>query len=111
LIPLEVFIPTHSRLHDKNRQPSRLFILFICVHPVYLWLKIFQIEKPNPHPMTKIAILSDIHANLPALEAVLREVEQSEAGRIAISLTGPESPSGSLRARFSASQNARTRTT
>ncbi len=27
-------------------------------------------------------MLADIHANLPALEAVLREVEQSEAGRI-----------------------------
>ena len=32
--------------------------------------------------MQKIAILSDIHANLPALEAVLREVEQCGAGRI-----------------------------
>lgn len=30
----------------------------------------------------KIAILSDIHANLPALNAVLRDVEQSGAGRI-----------------------------
>ena len=32
--------------------------------------------------MQKIAILSDIHANLPALETVLREVKQSGAGRI-----------------------------
>lgn len=32
--------------------------------------------------MQKIAILSDIHANLPALEAELRDVEQSGAGRI-----------------------------
>lgn len=31
--------------------------------------------------MQKIAILSDIHANLPALEAVLRDVEQCGAGR------------------------------
>ena len=32
--------------------------------------------------MQKIAILSDIHANLPALEAVLHDVEQSGANRI-----------------------------
>jgi predicted phosphodiesterase len=32
--------------------------------------------------MSEIAILSDIHTNLPALEAVLRDVEQSKAGRI-----------------------------
>ena len=32
--------------------------------------------------MNKIAILSDIHANLPALEAVLCDVEQCGAGRI-----------------------------
>ena len=32
--------------------------------------------------MKKIAILSDIHANLPAIEAVLREVEQCGAGRV-----------------------------
>ena len=32
--------------------------------------------------MSEIAILSDIHTNLPALEAVLRDVDQSEAGRI-----------------------------
>jgi len=32
--------------------------------------------------MSKIAILADIHANLPALEAVLRDVEKSGATRI-----------------------------
>ncbi|KAB2641480.1 MAG: hypothetical protein DVB25_01695 [Verrucomicrobia bacterium] len=32
--------------------------------------------------MRKIAILSDIHANEPALKAVLREVVQSKAGRV-----------------------------
>ena len=32
--------------------------------------------------MSEIAILSDIHSNLPALAAVLREVEASGAGRI-----------------------------
>lgn len=32
--------------------------------------------------MTKIAILSDIHANLPALEAVLHEVEQLGVDRV-----------------------------
>lgn len=32
--------------------------------------------------MSKIAILSDIHANLPALEAVLREVSKSGAERV-----------------------------
>lgn len=34
--------------------------------------------------MPKIAILSDIHANLPALKAVLREVARSGAGMIAV---------------------------
>lgn len=32
--------------------------------------------------MSKIAILSDIHSNLPALQAVLSEVQSSGAGRI-----------------------------
>lgn len=39
-------------------------------------------QSPRHQSMSKIAILSDIHANLPALKAVLREVQQSGAGRI-----------------------------
>ena len=38
--------------------------------------------QQNSLPMRKIAILSDIHGNLPALEAVLRDVEQCGAGSI-----------------------------
>jgi hypothetical protein len=39
-------------------------------------------HPPKHYPMKPIAILSDIHANLPALLAVLREVQTSGAGHI-----------------------------
>jgi len=54
-------------------------------------------DFPNPHsisPMSpnRLAALYDIHANLPALEAVLQEIRQAEVDQIVVGgdvLPGP----------------------
>jgi putative phosphoesterase len=51
----------------------------VCV----LWQSLYTIDAIfSPMPSLKLALISDVHANLPALEAVLAELEKEGVSRI-----------------------------
>jgi protein-tyrosine phosphatase/predicted phosphodiesterase len=55
---------------------------FLKIQSTGLKNPILNLQSPRDRTIGKIALLSDIHSNLPAFKAVLREVQESGAERI-----------------------------